>query len=98
MGLFTGNEVLVPLTGSMYVTGKLVDTNNVLVDIGTGYYAAKSMDDAKEYFIRRMDYVTEQMEKIQQIGMEKSKMRDATMEIMEKKIQSQMQKEVKERA
>lgn len=89
---------MVPLTGSMYVTGKLVDTNNVLVDIGTGYYAGKSMDDAKEYFIRRMDYVTEQMEKIQQIGMEKSKMRDATMEIMEKKIQSQMQKEVTERA
>jgi len=89
---------MIPLTGSMYVTGKLVDTNNVLVDIGTGYYAAKGMEDAKDYFVRRVEYVTEQMEKIQLIGIEKSKMRDATMEVMEKKIQSQMQKEVTERA
>ncbi|EZA55450.1 hypothetical protein DMN91_001045 [Ooceraea biroi] len=93
-----GNEVMVPLTGSMYVTGKLVDTNNILVDIGTGYYVSKSMEAGKDYFTRRVEYITEQMEKIQQIGMEKSKMRDATMEVMEKKIQSQVQKELTERA
>ncbi|XP_043259102.1 prefoldin subunit 5-like [Colletes gigas] len=28
----TGNEILVPLTGSMYVAGKLADTSHVLVD------------------------------------------------------------------
>ncbi|KAK2581479.1 hypothetical protein KPH14_005145 [Odynerus spinipes] len=91
-----GKEILVPLTGSMYVTGKLADTNNVLVDIGTGYYAQKNVDDAKDYFKRRVECVTEQMEKIQHIGLEKSKIRDATMSIIEMKLQSQIGKEIAE--
>ncbi|XP_078034916.1 prefoldin subunit 5-like [Augochlora pura] len=83
-----GNEILVPLTGSMYVTGKLV-TNSVLVDIGTGYFAEKSVTDAKDYFDRRVAYVTEQMEKIQQLGLNKSKVRDATADVIEMKLRSQ---------
>ncbi|XP_053974025.1 prefoldin subunit 5 [Hylaeus anthracinus] len=86
------NEILVPLTGSMYVAGKLADTTNVLVDIGTGYYAQKSIADAKDYFDRRVAYVTEQMEKIQQLGLDKSKVRDATVDVIEMKLQSQTQK------
>lgn len=37
----TGKEVLVPLTSSLYVPGKLADTDMVVVDIGTGYYVRK---------------------------------------------------------
>ncbi|CAN7980000.1 unnamed protein product [Ixodes pacificus] len=36
-----GKEILVPLTSSMYVPGKLADVNKVTVDIGTGYYVEK---------------------------------------------------------
>lgn len=36
-----GKTVLVPLTGSMYVPGTIADTDNVIIDIGTGYYAQK---------------------------------------------------------
>lgn len=90
-----GNEILVPLTGSMYVVGKLADTNNVLIDIGTGYYAQKSIADAKDYFDRRVAYVTEQMEKIQQLGLEKSKVRDATVDVIEMKLNDQTQKKMK---
>ncbi|CAK9813347.1 Prefoldin subunit 5 [Anthophora plagiata] len=92
-----GNEILVPLTGSMYVVGKLADTNNVLIDIGTGYYAQKNITDAKDYFDRRVAYVTEQMEKIQQLGHEKCKIR-ATVDALEMKLQMQMQKEIAEHA
>jgi hypothetical protein len=35
------NSVLVPLTSSLYVPGKLSDTEHVLVDVGTGYYVKK---------------------------------------------------------
>ncbi|XP_011156838.1 prefoldin subunit 5 [Solenopsis invicta] len=83
-----GNEILVPLTGSMYVTGKLIDSNNVIVDIGTGYYAEKNIVDAKDYFKRKVEYVTEQMEKIQQVGIERTKLREATMDLIETRIQS----------
>lgn len=67
----------------MYVNGKLTDANNVLVDIGTGYYAEKNIEDAKDYFKRRVEYVTEQMEKIQQLGLEKSKLRETMVDVIE---------------
>lgn len=31
-------QILVPLTGSMYVPGTIKDADNVIIDIGTGYY------------------------------------------------------------
>ncbi|XP_041320212.1 prefoldin subunit 5, partial [Pyrgilauda ruficollis] len=36
-----GKDLLVPLTSSMYVPGKLQDVRTVLVDVGTGYYVEK---------------------------------------------------------
>ena len=35
------NTILVPLTNSLYVPGKLRDLENVIVDVGTGYYVKK---------------------------------------------------------
>ena len=45
-----GKDILVPLTGSMYVPGKLSDTEKVVVEIGTGYYVEKDIPAAREYF------------------------------------------------
>jgi prefoldin alpha subunit len=81
----------------MYVPGKLVDTEKVLVDIGTGYFAEKNISEAKEYFKRRVSYVTEQMEKIQVIAQEKSKIREVTIDVMEMKLQN-LQKDVAQHA
>ncbi|KAJ0069123.1 hypothetical protein NL108_018149, partial [Boleophthalmus pectinirostris] len=36
-----GKELLVPLTSSMYVPGRLNDVEHVLIDVGTGYYVEK---------------------------------------------------------
>lgn len=36
-----GKQVLVPLTSSLYVPGKLGDVSHVVVDVGTGYYVKK---------------------------------------------------------
>ena len=33
--------ILVPLTNSLYVPGKLRDVEHVIVDVGTGYYVKK---------------------------------------------------------
>ncbi|KAF6207421.1 hypothetical protein GE061_018663 [Apolygus lucorum] len=84
------SRIMVPLTGSMFVPGTIDDTEKVLVDVGTGYYLKMSMESAKDYFKRKVVFVTEQMEKIQSLGMERSKIRDAVMGVMEVKIQTQM--------
>lgn len=38
---FADKKVLIPLTSSLYVPGKIKDTENVIVDIGTGYFVEK---------------------------------------------------------
>lgn len=78
---------LIPLTGSMYVPGRVKDINNFIVDIGTGYYVEKDRESAKEYFKGRVDFVGDQLEKIEYIGYEKSQIRDAIMEVMQIKVQ-----------
>ena len=36
-----GKPILVPLTTSLYVPGRLADSENVIVDVGTGFYVEK---------------------------------------------------------
>lgn len=84
-----GDTILVPLTGSMYVPGKLYDTNKLIIDIGTRYYVEKDNKAAKDYFQRKVKFVTEQMEKIQYLGLEKSKIRDTIVELLELKLAQQ---------
>ncbi|XP_026681337.1 prefoldin subunit 5 [Diaphorina citri] len=60
-----GNPIMVPLTDSMYVEGKIADADKVVIDIGTGFYVEKSIPDAQDYFKRRVAFVTQQMEKLQ---------------------------------
>lgn len=78
---------LIPLTGSMYVSGKIQDVNSVIVDIGTGYYVEEDRESAKDYFKRKVEFVSEQIEKIEILGYEKSQIRDAICDVMAIKIQ-----------
>ncbi|GAA5975037.1 hypothetical protein JCM11641_000005 [Rhodosporidiobolus odoratus] len=43
-------KILIPLTSSLYVPGRIKDTENVLVDIGTGYFVEKSTKAAKTLY------------------------------------------------
>merc|ERR1712183_699601 len=85
-----GKEVLVPLTSCMYVPGTISDAEKLLIDIGTGYYVERDITGAKDYFSRKVKFVTEQMEKIQKIATEKSKLREVVMDIMEVKVDQQL--------
>ncbi|VEN38729.1 unnamed protein product [Callosobruchus maculatus] len=86
-----GQEILVPLTASMFVPGQLIDTNKVIIDVGTRYYVEKDIAGAKDYFQRKVKFVTEQMEKVQAILIEKKKISDAIMEVTEMKLAQQQQ-------
>eukprot|EP00112_Aurelia_sp_Birch-Aquarium-sp1_P003208 Seg1358.2 transcript_id=Seg1358.2/GoldUCD/mRNA.D3Y31 product="Prefoldin subunit 5" protein_id=Seg1358.2/GoldUCD/D3Y31 len=85
-----GQEILVPMTSSMYVRGKIEHLKTVNVEIGTGYYAEKSLQDAKNYFKRKIDFIVKQIEKIQPLLMEKQTLGQAIVETMNAKIQQQM--------
>jgi len=85
-----GKEILVPLTSCMYVPGQISDAEKLLIDIGTGYYVEKDIAGTKDYFTRKVKFVTEQMEKIQKIATEKSKLREVVMDIMEVQLDKQL--------
>lgn len=84
-------EILVPLTGSMYVPGSVKDVDNFVIDIGTGYYAEKNLEESKDYFKRKVEYVQEQVEKIDKIQMQKSRYLSAVHEVMEEKFKEMHQ-------
>ncbi|TEA35822.1 hypothetical protein DBR06_SOUSAS1110197 [Sousa chinensis] len=75
------------LASQMYVPGKLHDVEHVLIDVGTGYYVEKTAEDARDFFKRKIDFLTKQMEKIQPALQEKHAMKQAVMEMMSQKIQ-----------
>jgi len=37
------HEILVPLTSSLYIPGKVSDIQNVTMDLGAGYFAEMSI-------------------------------------------------------
>lgn len=67
--------------------GRIKDVDNVIIDIGTGYYVEKDRESAKDYFKRKVDFVGEQIEKIEILGYEKSQIRDAIYEVITLKVQ-----------
>ncbi|XP_072927306.1 prefoldin subunit 5 [Hemitrygon akajei] len=83
----TGKDVLVPLTSSMYVPGKLQDVNLVLLDIGTGYYVEKGVTEARAFFNRKLEFLTKQIEKVQPALQEKYTVKQAVVEMLNQKIQ-----------
>uniref|UniRef100_A0A672JJC2 Prefoldin 5 n=1 Tax=Salarias fasciatus TaxID=181472 RepID=A0A672JJC2_SALFA len=76
---------------NMYVPGTLNDVEHVLVDVGTGYYVEKNLDDSKAFFKRKIDFLTKQIEKIQPALQEKHAMKQAVVEVMIMKSQQLQQ-------
>ena len=84
-----GTELLVPLNGSLYVPGSIADSEKVIVELGTGYFAEKNMDDAKSLIDRKMQLVQASIESIEDIGGKKRKNLEQIMQVMQFKLQQQ---------
>ena len=84
-----GTELLVPLNGSLYVPGSIADNEKVIVELGTGYFAEKNMDDAKSLIDRKMQLVQASIESIEDIGGKKRKNLEQIMQVMQFKLQQQ---------
>ncbi|KAJ1735280.1 subunit of tubulin prefoldin [Coemansia sp. Benny D160-2] len=78
--------VLIPLSNSLYVPGKLSNIESVVVDVGTGYYVEKSAKDASGYYDGKIDYVQENAKKIQETVEQKQASYRGLLEIMQFKL------------
>ncbi|XP_073235240.1 prefoldin subunit 5-like [Porites lutea] len=90
----SGKDILVPLTSSMYVPGTLENTESVLVNIGTGYFVEKGLKEAEQYFGRKVDLVTKQLELLQPKLLEKHKLKQAVQDMLNMKVQAQIQSQL----
>lgn len=48
----------VPLTQSLYVPGRVVEPDKMLVDVGTGYYVEKDQQKTVEFLERKVRYAS----------------------------------------
>jgi prefoldin alpha subunit len=76
----------------LYVSGTVADTEKVLVDIGTGYFAECSVDAAHDMLERKTKLLRDQIEKVTQVTAVKKGNMDVVMRTMQQKVaQSQAQ-------
>ena len=59
-----GKEVLIPLTDSVFVPGRIKPSKKLLVELGTGYYAEKTFQDTQGFLDRKMKLVEQNTENI----------------------------------
>ncbi|KAI9320116.1 prefoldin, alpha subunit [Dichotomocladium elegans] len=83
--------ILVPLTSSLYVPGKLSNVEKVIVDIGTGYFVEKTLDGATKFYKEKEVYVKKNLEKLQETINGKQSSLRAIVNVMQDKIQQQQQ-------
>ncbi|ORZ21262.1 prefoldin, alpha subunit [Absidia repens] len=86
-------QILVPLTSSLYVPGKLSNVEKVIVDIGTGYYVEKSVGDASNFYTEKVEYVKKNLSKLEENITGKQNNLRAIVNVMQDKIQEQQQQQ-----
>ena len=62
-----GRQIMVPLTSSLYVPGVMEDSQNVLVEVGAGYFVEKTAPAASEYCERKVKSLSESSTKVGQL-------------------------------
>ncbi|EON61361.1 hypothetical protein W97_00575 [Coniosporium apollinis CBS 100218] len=67
------SPILVPLTPSLYVPGRLMDVSTVLVDVGTGFYVEKSTADAQDFYKRKIEDLGRNLKELEAIVQGKGK-------------------------
>ncbi|CAM9906973.1 unnamed protein product [Scytosiphon promiscuus] len=79
-------EILVPLTQSLYVPGRIVEADKMMVDVGTGYYVQKDQQRTAEFLGRKKDMVTTNLESLRGAIDVKRKNLEAIVTVMRRKI------------
>ena len=59
-----GQEIMIPLTESLYAPGKIVDPNKILVELGAGFFVEKSANDALKVLERKYKVVDKNTENV----------------------------------
>jgi prefoldin alpha subunit len=74
------------LTSSLYVPGTLADSDNVIVDIGTGFYVEKSTDDAQKFYTSKIEELGKNIKDLENIVNGKANNLRVVEEVLRQKV------------
>ncbi|KAN0117629.1 Prefoldin alpha subunit [Hyaloscypha variabilis] len=83
-----GKPILVPLTTSLYVPGTLADPENVIVDVGTGFYVEKSTKDATKFYEAKVEELGANLKDLESIVQGKSNNLRVVEDVLRQKVLS----------
>ncbi|PPQ88370.1 hypothetical protein CVT25_002116 [Psilocybe cyanescens] len=83
--------ILVPLTNSLYVPGKLSDPEHVIVDIGTGYYVRKTRAQAAKHYANKVEYIRTNVDTLEETIQKKRENMNYLTNLLQQKIQAETQ-------
>jgi prefoldin alpha subunit len=83
-----GKEMLIPITESMYVHGVVHETKRPIIELGTGYFAETSVDNAGQFFSRRIGRLNSQQEQLRASFKDKQQIYQVVVSIANQKIQA----------
>ncbi|KAJ7510879.1 Prefoldin [Mycena galericulata] len=86
-----GKTILVPLTNSLYVPGKLSDPEHVIVDVGTGYFVQKTREQALKHYSAKVEYIRTNLETLEETIGKKRENMGYLVNVMQSKLQQQQQ-------
>ncbi|KAF8914506.1 Prefoldin alpha subunit [Mucidula mucida] len=79
--------VLVPLTNSLYVPGKITDAESVIVDVGTGYYVKKTLPQAAVHYEAKITYLNTNISALEEAIGKKQENMGYLVNVMQAKVQ-----------
>ena len=80
--------MLVPITESLYVTGKAVANKRPIIELGTGYFAETSVEKADAFFNRRIQRLNAQQEQLSTAFKEKQQQYKMVVNVANQKIRA----------
>jgi len=81
-----GQPLLVPMTSSLYVPGRIKDVNKVMIDVGTGYFVEKTRDDAIAYVTKKLEMLYKKENEAEVDLMRKRESLKTTMDLLQIRV------------
>jgi prefoldin alpha subunit len=85
--------LLVPLTSSLYVPGKLTDHEHVLVDVGTGFFVEKDITGAKDFYERKVKDLGDSLKDLEGVVQQKAQNVRVVEEVIRLKVMNAQQEQ-----
>eukprot|EP00397_Hematodinium_sp_SG-2012_P051209 GEMP01059898.1.p1 GENE.GEMP01059898.1~~GEMP01059898.1.p1 ORF type:complete len:171 (+),score=52.29 GEMP01059898.1:27-515(+) len=86
-----GREIMVPLSSSVYVDGRIAQPSRALVDVGTGYFIDQSSKGALGFCEGKIKMLEESQEKVAKIVHDKRKFLDQVTAVLSRKVMEMQQ-------